>query len=94
MTEQERFEIQVYSTIHCVDFRRFNVLAEELLGHEIYTHELADIDLWLNMQIALLAERQWKPKRTESPKESLKRLMKDKPILTLELALPRVGDYE
>ncbi len=85
MKELEQFELMVFSGRQVMDLMRFLEMAEELIGYAIYTHELVEYDLWLNMQIAVLSEYQWRLTRKESPIDSMKRVMKGKPVIAFNV---------
>lgn len=50
MTKRECAIVSAYTGIMCGDFDEFHKYIEELLGRPVWTHELANKDLWQNIK--------------------------------------------
>ena len=50
MTKRECAIVSAYTGILCGDFNEFHKYIEELLGRPVWTHELANKDLWAKIK--------------------------------------------
>lgn len=74
-TPKEIVEFQLYEDRICIPFGDFHEAIEKVLGRSVWTHEFADIKC---------LQEEFEGKRTfEGPIESAKRIMPNKPIITI-----------
>ncbi len=91
MSNEEDYGLGFFLTLHsgivCMDWSEFKEKAEELMGHQIWTHEFADEDFILEMKIRWLTRVQMSREESNietSPIKSLeKKVDRDKVITVM-----------